>query len=596
MEGHGVRILMLTQWFDPEPAIKGLEFARQLAARGHEVEVLTGFPNYPAGRLYPGYRLRPWQRESRDGVSILRVPLYPNHDRSTVRRILNYASFALSAATLGAALARRPDVIYVYHPPATIGIAALALRWRFGAPVVYDVQDLWPDSVAVTGMLRRPSALRWLGRLCDGVYRRVERIVVVTPGFRSALITRGVPAEKIELIYNWAPGEEAASAKTLDGVFTVVYAGTMGLAQGLDTVLDAAVLCPEARFLLVGDGVEAQRLRERASELRLANVEFRGWQTPEAMREIYAGAGALLVHLKDDPLFAITIPSKTQAYLAAGRPIVLGGRGDAAELVARSGAGLVVRPGDARAMAGAVRRLSAMPEAERTRMGCAGREFYRRNLAMGRAVSRFNAVFRGVRRRSYSGKRVLDLLVASAALIAALPLMAAIAFAIRCCLGSPVFFRQKRAGLHGALFEICKFRTMREGHGPDAVRATRLGNFLRQTSLDELPELIHVLRGEMSLVGPRPLLPEYLPRYTRVQSHRHDVLPGITGMAQVMGRQDLRFSRRIQWDLWYVRHNSFAVDLGILWRTISRVAFGSGVRLNQDVREVDDLAPLGSAS
>ena len=154
-----MRILMLTQWFDPEPAFKGLTFARKLMERGHEVEVLTGFPNYPAGKLYPGYRLRLWQRESVDGISIVRVPLYPSHDRSVVRRAWNYLSFALAATILGPALVGRPDVIYAYHPPGTVGLPALALSRWFSAPVVYDVNDLWPDTDRIDGHARRRACL-----------------------------------------------------------------------------------------------------------------------------------------------------------------------------------------------------------------------------------------------------------------------------------------------------------------------------------------------------------------------------------------------------------------------------------------------------
>ena len=132
--------------------------------RGHEVEVLTGFPNYPGGKLYPGYRVRPWQREIIDGVTVNRVALYPSHDRSAVRRMANYASFALSAAVLGPFLVKKPDVIYVYHPPATVGLPAMVLRALRGCPVVYDVQDLWPDTVVATGMMSQPMAGCHAGR------------------------------------------------------------------------------------------------------------------------------------------------------------------------------------------------------------------------------------------------------------------------------------------------------------------------------------------------------------------------------------------------------------------------------------------------
>jgi hypothetical protein len=141
-----MKILLLTQWFQPEPFFKGLSFAKALKSRGHDVEVLTGFPNYPGGKLYPGYRVRLWQRESVDGIRVNRVALYPSHDRSGLKRMLNYLSFGLSAALIGPLLVQKPDVIYVYNL-VTLGPAAYLLRFFYGCPVVYDVQDIWPDSV-----------------------------------------------------------------------------------------------------------------------------------------------------------------------------------------------------------------------------------------------------------------------------------------------------------------------------------------------------------------------------------------------------------------------------------------------------------------
>ena len=198
-----MKILFLTQWFEPEPTFKGLLFARELAARGHEVEVLTGFPNYPGGKVYPGYRIRPWVREQIDGIDMLRVALYPSHNNSGLHRALNYLSFALSAAVIGTALIRKPDVVYVYHPPITVGFAATVIGFFRRTPFVYDIQDLWPDTVAASGMMSNPAALALLGKLCNFVYRRARHITVLSPGFKEQLVGRGVPPDKIDVIYNW---------------------------------------------------------------------------------------------------------------------------------------------------------------------------------------------------------------------------------------------------------------------------------------------------------------------------------------------------------------------------------------------------------
>jgi glycosyltransferase involved in cell wall biosynthesis len=404
-----MRILILSQWFEPEPTFKGLPFARELAARGHDVEVLTGFPNYPGGKIYPGYRIRPWVREQIEGISILRVALYPSHDKSAFGRVLNYTSFAISAALIGTALIRKPDVVYVYHPPATIGFAATVIGFFRKVPFVYDIQDLWPDTVALSGMMSSPAALTLLGKWCKFVYRRARHIVVLSPGFKHQLVRRGVPLEKVDVIYNWC--DEAAMRRSTDaaearkrlgvnGDFAVMFAGTMGQGQALDTVLSAAEICVRtgvrAQFLFVGGGVDRERLEEKSRRMSLPNVRFYPLQRMGDMANLLAGADALLVHLRDEPLFRITIPSKTQAYLAAGKPIIMGVRGDAAELVRRSGAGVVCEPENAESLVKAVTHLARLDAAERLALGDAGRRLYDQELSLRIGVSKFEQIFRKV--------------------------------------------------------------------------------------------------------------------------------------------------------------------------------------------------------
>src|SRR3954467_9387216 len=180
-------------------------------------------------------------------------------------------------------------------------------------------------------------------------------------------------------------------------------------------------------------------------------------------------------------------------------------------------------------------------------------------------------------------KRIVDVGISGAALLVFSPLTIAISIVIRVVLGSPVVFRQLRPGLDEQCFTLVKFRTMRDATDengaplPDGERMTALGRFLRASSLDELPELWNVLRGEMSLVGPRPLLPEYLPRYNDHQRRRHLVKPGITGWAQIHGRNDLCWEEKFNMDVWYVDHRSTTLDFQILWRTLKIVLRGMGI-------------------
>lgn len=400
-----IRILLFTQWFDPEPAFKGMVFARELVRQGFDVEVLTGFPNYPGGKVYPGYKIKLLQREIIDGVRVTRVPLFPSHDQSAIRRILNYASFAASSLVYGLIAGRRADVIYAYHPPLTVGISASLLRLLIRTPVVYDVQDMWPDTLRATGMISNVRILKIVAGVCQLVYRQVDHIAVLSPGFKRLLKERGVPEEKIDVIYNWADeaalvAPEGLLPPTFPGgeQFRILFAGNMGKAQALDSVLDAATLLQSRRsrvcFVMLGGGVEVSRLKQRACELNLHNVMFLPAVPMSEVGTLLNAADALLVHLRKDPLFEITIPSKTQAYMAVGKPLLMAVDGDAAELVTRSGGGVVAESASPEALADAAEVLAALTRSELDSMGQKARRYYQENLALSVGVARFAAIFK----------------------------------------------------------------------------------------------------------------------------------------------------------------------------------------------------------
>lgn len=605
-----MRILLLSQWFDPEPTFKGMLFARELHRRGHDVVVLTGFPNYPGGKLYEGYRITPVRRENVDGIDIIRVALYPSHDASGLKRAANYASFALSASCALLFL-HKPDVAYVYHPPATVGLPAMVLKHLRGVPFVYDVQDLWPDTLTATGMVRSRVAIRLVGRWTRTVYRASARIAVLSDGFKRALTNRGVASGKIEVIHNWAdeaqlsverPSDARAKELGFDDRFTVVFAGTIGPAQGLDTVLEAAEQLrsrPDIHILVIGAGLEAARLREEVTARGLPNVSLQPRRPMHEIGEVLGRADALLVHLRDDPLFAITVPSKTQAYLLAGRPILMGVRGDAADLVERAKAGLTFTPGDADDLVRTVLELQAMSQQDRDELGANGSAFYAQHLSLAVGSSRFDQVMESARLakpRADMAKRLLDISVGSAALVTVTPALGMIAALVRRRIGAPILFTQARPGRYGEPFKIYKFRTMtdeRDADGgllPDRDRLTRFGAMLRRTSLDELPELWNVVRGDMSLVGPRPLLARYTEFFTEEEALRLEVRPGITGWAQVNGRNTASWDDRLDMDVWYVRNRSMWLDARILVRTVRAALHGSGVVVDAEslMQNLDD--------
>jgi colanic acid biosynthesis glycosyl transferase WcaI len=399
-----LKILIVTQWFDPEPTFKGLVFAQALQAQGHQVQVLTGFPNYPNGKVYEGYRIKYFDRQIMDGVEVCRVPLYPSHDGSAIRRAWNYISFAASSCLFGVFAARKPDVIYAYHPPLTVGMSAALIGFFRRTPVVYDIQDMWPDTLQATGMLNNPTALSWIGRICQWVYRRAAAIVVLSHGFKRLLIERGVPEQKITTIYNWCDAEALAYPQRLHTPpemhkkFNVVFAGTMGKAQALDTLIDAAILLqdqqPTVQFVCVGGGMEVERLKQRASSLH--NVVFLPRMPMDEVGHVLHSADVLLVHLKDDPLFEITVPSKTQAYMAVGKPMIMAVRGDAADLVRQAGCGVAIEPENPTQLAQAIEHYLALTPEQRHAIGLNGQSFYQEQLSLEIGVERFLQVFNTV--------------------------------------------------------------------------------------------------------------------------------------------------------------------------------------------------------
>lgn len=399
-----VKVLLLTQWFDPEPTFKGIVFARELVRQGFEVEVLTGFPNYPGGKVYPGYKIKWLQREIIDGVHITRVPLYPSHSASALGRIFNYLSFAFSTLIYGLFKAQKPDVIYAYHPPLTTGLTALLLRFFRRAPLVYDIQDMWPDTLRATGMITNQGVLNIVSKACDWVYRHSDQLVVLSPGFKQLLIERGVSAHKIEIIYNWCDEQSLATPSgdlppqfPAHAAFKILFAGNMGKAQALPAVLDAAASLQQDKanicFVFVGGGLEVEALKQYARDHSLNNVTFLPSVPMAEIGNLLHAADALLVHLKQDPLFQITIPSKTQAYMAVGKPILMAVDGDAANLVKEAKCGIIARSEDAISIANAALNLSQLSSSERALLSNNCRQFYNEQLSLHAGTAKFACLF-----------------------------------------------------------------------------------------------------------------------------------------------------------------------------------------------------------
>ena len=392
-----MRVGFITQWYDPEggSALTFGNIARGLTRHGCDLEVLTGLPNYPQGSLYPGYRVRPYAREVRDGIVVHRAPLYPSHDARVVQRSLNYLSFGAASTAVGLRSLRGVDVTLAVPSPPTAAAAALALKRAYGTPFGVHIHDLWPDSMMASGMVRGRAgrmALRALGALCDRIYAEASFVAVTSPGMVEVLRGRGVAADKLSVVPNWADEATFSPVAPVEAVrdeCVFMYAGAVGDVQGLDAAVRAMAGVPAGiRLEIVGNGPARRRLEALTRELGLNTVTFRDAVAPREVPGLIADADVQLVSLADLPLFEHTMPSKIANALASAVPVVAAVAGDAADVVLRSGAGIVTPPGDVDRLREALVSTASLSVAERRARGRAGREYYEREMSESAGLTR----------------------------------------------------------------------------------------------------------------------------------------------------------------------------------------------------------------
>jgi glycosyltransferase involved in cell wall biosynthesis len=370
-----MKILFFTDHFRPEPSAPAAhvyERAKLWVEWGHEVTVITSAPNFPEGKVYPGYENRWRFVEEMDGIKVVRVKTFIVPNEGFLLRIMDYMSYMVSAFTFAFA-ETRPDVVISTSPHIFVPVAAVASSALRRVPHVFELRDLWPASIIVNTDLSRGLAYRMLERLELTLYRRSARILSLTRSFAEDLVRRGIPSSKIDVVVNganlalFAPqpkDSELAQELALDGSFVIGYLGTLGLSQGLENVVEAADLLRDqpVTFLFVGAGAAKQTLEDAVKERRLDNVIFVGRQLKEAMPRYWSVCDLSLVHLKNAPVFATVIPSKIFESMAMGLPILyVGPEGEGSGIVEEHEAGVVVPPDDPGAFAGAVRALVENP-------------------------------------------------------------------------------------------------------------------------------------------------------------------------------------------------------------------------------------------
>jgi glycosyltransferase involved in cell wall biosynthesis len=381
-----MRILFFSDHFLPEPSAPAAhvyERAKLWVSAGHSVTVLCSAPNFPEGKVFPGYRNALRTVEMLDGIRVVRIVTYITANEGVVRRTLDYVSYMLSAF-LAAWFEKRPDVIISTSPHLFVPMAGVLHAMLRRVPHVFEIRDLWPASIAATNALGGASrALRTLERLELFLYRHSARILALTPAFKTDLVRRGISADKIDVVINGANLElfRPITARDLAieaefhlrNRFVVGYLGTLGMAHGLENVLDAAELLRESEvtFFFVGVGAAKSELESKARARKLDNVMFAPRQEKSAMPRFWSVCDASLVHLRADPVFESVIPSKIFEAMAVGLPTIYAApRGDGSSIVDRCGCGIIVAPMDAAALASAALAL-ARDAGLRTRLAAA---------------------------------------------------------------------------------------------------------------------------------------------------------------------------------------------------------------------------------
>jgi glycosyltransferase involved in cell wall biosynthesis len=396
-----LRILFISHYFPPEsnaPASRTHEHCRRWVAEGHEVTVITGVPNHPAGRLFPGFENRLIQEEKIDGIRVIRTWLYLTPNEGFFKRTLGYVLFGV-AAILASFKVRRPDVVIATSPQFFCGLAGMLISWLKWRPFVLEIRDLWPDSIAQVAQVKSRPVISFLEKLETLLYRSAAGIVVNTSAFIDHIEDRGVSRDDIALVFNGIdptlfypqPADEALlEGNGLRDCYTVAYIGTLGMAHGLGTIVEAAELLrdhDDIHFVLIGDGAARQSLEDEIAKRGLDNIVLLGLRPRQQIPAWIASIDLQLVMLRDLEVFRTVIPSKTFEFLAQERPILISApRGEIRELVDGAKAGFTIDAERSTLLAETILAIKADPEEAASRAHAGRRwvmsEFVRDELAM----------------------------------------------------------------------------------------------------------------------------------------------------------------------------------------------------------------------
>lgn len=393
-----VHVLFLTDNFPPEvnaPASRTFEHCREWVKHGHKVTVITCAPNFPKGKVFDGYRNRLWQRETIEGIEVVRVWSYVTANEGFLRRVLDYQSYMVSA-TIASLFIRKVDVIVGTSPQFFTACAAYVAGLVKSRPYIFELRDLWPEAIKAVGAMKSSFAIDMLEKLELFLYRRAAKVISVTKSFKANLIRRGIDGSKIEVVTNGVdisqfkprPKDAALTAQLgLEGKFVAGYIGTHGLCHGLETLVEAAdrLRGTGIVFLFLGDGARKQHVRDMAAEKKLDNVVFIDSVSKADVARYWSLLDVSVIHLKKTDLFTTVIPSKLFESMGMGLPVLHGVEGESADIVREEGAGIPFEPENADELCAALQRLKSNPaELDEFRARClkGAQNYDRTNLAL----------------------------------------------------------------------------------------------------------------------------------------------------------------------------------------------------------------------
>ena len=387
-----MKILIVSQYFYPEE-FKINDLARELVDCGHQVSVLTGKPNYPKGEYFEGYQYEGVVREDYYGAEVIRVPLRKRGSGGGKNLVLNYLSYVINARKYIRRNKMEFDAILVFEiSPITQAYPALFCKKKYGGKVLLWVQDLWPESVTAAGGVTNKLVLGVLDRMVKRIYKKCDVLLVQSEGFKESILSKGDFSSKIVYAPNWAEDlylekdltNQDAVALMMPNGFKVMFAGNVGAAQDVDAIIKAASEIKEyadIKWIIVGDGRERERVEALPKQLGLENnVYFLGRHPMKEMPTFFSFADAMIVSLKDEYIFSLTVPAKTQSYMASGKPIVSMLNGEGNRIVEEAGCGLTAPSGDYRKLAENVLAMYKMSREAREQIGEKGLEYYKQHF------------------------------------------------------------------------------------------------------------------------------------------------------------------------------------------------------------------------